>query len=184
MAGYRMMLSYSEFLLEKAEYKAQEGESPIVHHASDQDFTEFRPLSHFGTANAARARAVTNDSTASQPKNLYSARIRLGKTVRIVDTGENHTPESIIHGLHMAGHVTAAHYDRYYDKMKAATSHAEKTKIVLDVLKRRKINTITYRNRIEDAGSNSYMITHPSQVRLLSKSKSPVNVRRGKARLK
>jgi hypothetical protein len=178
------MLSFSEFLLEKAEYNAQEGESSVVHHASDQDFDQFRPLSHFGTANAARARAVSNSSNASQPKNLYTARIKLGKVAHIVDNGDNHSPESILHGLHMAGHVTAAHYDKYYDKMRSATSHADKTKIVLDVLKKRKINTIAYKNRVEDPGSRSYMITHPSQVRLIRKTKAPVNVKRGLSKLK
>jgi hypothetical protein len=178
------MKSFFEYLLEKAEYLPQPGESRVVHHASDHDFTEFRPLSHFGTANAARARAVSYTPKASQPKNLYTARIKLGKIVRINDDKEDHTPESILHSLHKAGHVTASHYDKYYEKMRDTPSIEGRKKIVLDVLKRRKINTIVYKNRVEDPGSDSYMITHPSQVRLLSKSASPINVQRGKAKLK
>ncbi len=179
-----MMLSFSEFLLEKAEYNAQEGESSVVHHASDQDFDQFRPLSHFGTANAARARAVSVGQSSKEPKNLYSARIRTGNVVRIGDDTENHTPASILHSLHKAGHVTVSHYIKMDDKMRAASSEGERSKILTDFLKKRKINTIAYKNRVEDPGSTSYIITHPNQVRLLRKTKAPINVKRGEAKLK
>jgi len=178
------MKSFFEYLLEKAEYQAQPDESEVVHHASDHDFTEFHPLSHFGTSNAARARAVFNIVTASRPKNLYTARIKLGKVAHIVDDGNDHTPEYILHGLHDAGHITSNHYDKTFEKMKNTPSVEGRKKIVLDTLKKRKINTIIYKNRIEDPGSNSYIITHPSQVRILSRSTSRVNVRRGRAKLK
>lgn len=183
MAGYRIMLTFIQFITEKAEYKAQEGETSVVHHASDQDFTEFRPLSHFGTASAARARAVSLGKT-HEPKKLYTARIRTGNVVRIGDDAENHTPASILHSLHKAGHVSIGHYIKMDDKMRAASSEGERTKLLTDFLKRRKINTITYKNRVEDPGSTSYIITHPSQVRLLRKTTAPINVERGKSKLK
>lgn len=68
--------------------------------------------------------------------------------------------------------------------MSAASSEGERTKILLDFLKRRKIDTIAYKNRVEDPGSTSYIITHPKQVRLLRKTKAPINVKRGEANLK
>lgn len=178
------MKTFKEFLREKAEYGTQEGEGPVVHHASDQDFKEFRPLSHFGSADAARARAVTIGSASSEPKHLYTARIRTGNVARIGDDAANHTPASILHSLHKAGHINVSSYIKTDDKMRAASDEGERSKILLDVLKRKKINTIAYKNRVEDPGKTSYIITHPKQVRLLRKTKAPINVERGRAKLK
>lgn len=178
------MLSFAEFLLERAEYRSQDGESDVVHHASSHDFDEFRPLSHFGTASAARARAVTPGSDPREAKHLYSARIRTGNVVRIGDDSKNHTPSSLLHSLHKAGHISVNNYIKLDDKMRASSDDGERSKILLDHLKRRKINTISYKNTVEDPGSTSYIITHPKQVRILRKTKAPVNVERGTSKLR
>lgn len=180
-----MLKSFMEYLLEKAEYRADDGESEVVHHSSDTDFSSFHPLSHFGSPAAARARAVSSkNASAEEPKHLYSARLKLGRTVSISDDGEDHKPASILHSLHKAGHISAHHYLGYDDKMRAASDEEGRKKILLDILKKRKIDTIRYKNDVEDAGSTSYIITHPKQVRLLRKSNSPVNVKRGQAKLR
>lgn len=178
-----MIKSFLEHLFEKAEYAAQDGESAVVHHASPSDFDQFKPLSHFGTANAARARAVSVGQSPEEKKHLYSARLKLGKTVRIGDSLRNHKAMDIALSLHQAGHMNHKGYTGMRDKMKTM-EEPERQKHLVSYLKKRKIDTIQYRNGVEDPGSTSYIITHPKQVRLLRKSEAPINVKRGEAKLK
>jgi hypothetical protein len=183
------MMSFFEFLLEKAEYQAQPDESEVVHHASNSDFTEFHPLSHFGTANAARARAIYDTEPEDEgkkrtkPKNLYTARIKLGKVAHIADTDDEHTPITILDSLHDAGHIDKASHREYTTAMHKLHTDEDRKAVLLNALKKHKINTISYNNTVEDPGSRSYIISHPSQVRLLQKTKSPVDAVRGEKHL-
>lgn len=178
------MLSFKDFINESLEYLPKTGESEVVHHSSDKSFPSFNPLSHFGTANAARARAVSSGQSPKDSKHLYSARLNLGNVVNMGDDGENHTPHGILHSLHKAGHITVNNYLNMRNKMSAAENDESRKDMLVKYLKRRKIDTIRYKNRVEDPGSTSYIITHPKQVRILRKSFSPVNVSRGEEKLK
>lgn len=56
-------------------------------------------------------------------------------------------------------------------------------KHLAQILNKYGIDTLMYKNRWEDPGNYSYMITRPDQVRLLQKTKSKPNFKRGFERL-
>ena len=164
-----------KIFLESAEYKAQDGESEIVHHVSPHDFNEFRPLSHFGTKHAARHRAIdmrdnyntNSDENYKHPMHYYSSRIKLGNVAQIDDESEHH-PHEIANSLLSNGHITD-------EEHKHILSDKEGTKPLLDILKKKNIHSLSYENGHEDAGSASYIITHPDQVRILKKGKIDIS---------
>lgn len=65
-------------ILESKEWSSQEGESEVLHHVSPHNFKEFRPFSHFGTADAARTIAQQNDIEKSHN---YTVRLKMGKVL-------------------------------------------------------------------------------------------------------
>ena len=48
------MIRFRDFIAEST-YKAQSGESEILHHLTPHKFDQFKPMSHFGTAQASRS---------------------------------------------------------------------------------------------------------------------------------
>lgn len=171
------MKSYRQFL--ESSYAARDNESEIVHHVSpsQKDFSTFRPMSHFGSAAAARSIAKAVSDMLDNPRiHHYSARISLGKVHELPDDhdgyGETHSPDSIARVLHKQGIISR--------EEASEPTHTRNHASIARLVRSKGIHTLRYRNNIE--GGHSYIITHPSQVRILSKTKpgaeSIVNTKR------
>lgn len=189
------MKSFKNFLDENS-YSAKEGESEIVHHATPHSFDIFNRFSHFGTKNAARARAYTLTSEKKLSKkeldkpenrtyNIHSGRINLGNVAEINDVG-NFTPERILNSLLKNNHITKEeHADWIGDHENYDTDHNGKPtnfsgNALLSLLRQKNINTLKYKNNVEDVGNYSYVTTEKNQFRRIRKSSSPLNLERGK----
>jgi len=165
------MLSFLQYLDESTR-DAQEDESEIVHHLSPFKFKKFKPLSHFGTRQAAREIIKTRDEyfdEEGEPYDLdpskiyhYAAKIKLGNIAEIEDDGEDHNPQTISYALHRAGHITDSQRNEH-EKLGDELTNQH----VVKALRENDIQTVSYKNAREDKGSTSYMITHPSQVRVI-----------------
>jgi hypothetical protein len=171
------MLSFKKFIEESKEYKAQEGESEVLHHLSPYKFagTDFRPLSHFGTANASRDlvrnRKMSGDLGTGDEVHHHAVRIKLGKVAHLPDFEGDHTPHDLNNMLLRAGHITQQqHQQNKVLKGDLTFKHVAKS------LRKNGIHTLSYENVFEDPGSTSYMITHHSQVRPLRSSKGAARV--------
>ena len=167
------MLNFKLFL-ESAEYKAKKGESEVVHHLTTSDFktNEFKPLSHFGTKEAARNVVKSKaEIMGKEPENVkakhHAVRIKLGKVAWIKDQGDDHSPQSLSRVLHKAGHITKQQREKHASLGRKLT-HGR----IADDLRKNGIHTLAYKNRVEDRGSTSYMITHSSQVRHLKSTEA------------
>lgn len=178
------MKTLKKVLAESYKYHKRSGESEIVHHISktDKDISgHFYPLSHFGTANAVRA--VATGVHESKPQRIYSVRIKLGNVVHLNTDPGSHTAYEIVRLLHHERHITKREADELQDHM---DGHADCDSALSHQLAvKHKINTISYTNGFEHPGSTSYIITHPSQVRVL-RSSIPINIdrkRRGRANI-
>lgn len=179
------MLSFKEFIQEKAEWNKEEDESEVLHHSSEHDFQQFRPLSHFGTKNAARARAYdigTSEHDSPPDFHHYTVRLKIKKSAEVKDRGEHH-PEGIASDLKAGGHINQEELSAFRKKMKGLPNSNSNQAHLLDLLKSKGIDTLHYQNKIEDQGSKSYIITDPKQVRILRKGKSAINADRGKKSL-
>lgn len=174
------MKSFKEFVYEAARWHIRhQNDSEVVHHATNADFDgNFRPFSHFGSSKAARAASVDKPS---DQHHIYAARIRLGNVAHIPDTDGSHSPKSIVNLLHYAGHITDAERNDVHSKIASTEDEDAKVAHVVNLLKKKNIDTLSYTNCIEDSGSRSYMITDPKQVRVLRKTKAPLNKARGEA---
>ena len=151
--------------------RADDDESEVVHHVTPHKFSEFNPLSHFGTKKAAGARAfaLATDYEYGKPKkdnvfNALAARLRLGNVVDIDDTN-THTAWDIAKSLCRRNIISKEDRDAVPKESGPAAD-----KILLNILKVYAIDTLRYTNDIEDPGSTSYIITDPSQVRILKRS--------------
>jgi hypothetical protein len=170
------MLSFKKFVEESKEYKAQEGESVVLHHLTPNRFnpTEFHPLSHFGTATAARdliRQRREFDDLGDADVHHHAVRIKLGKVVHIPDSQGDHSPDELSHMLVRAGHITPEQHSEHMKLKKDLDySHVAKS------LRNNGIHTLSYENIYEDPGSTSYMITDKSQVRPLRSSKGAAKV--------
>lgn len=179
------MLSFREFIQEKAEWNRDKDETEIVHHSSEHDFNEFRPLSHFGTKHAARARAYdigSNEHDSPPEFHHYSVRLKIKKSAEVKDRGE-HYPEGIASDLRMGGHISHEEMTAFRKSLKGLPNSQHNQSQLLSLLKSKGIDALHYKNKIEDPGSKSYIITDPKQVRILRKGKSLVNSERGKKKL-
>jgi hypothetical protein len=169
---------------ESYQYKANEGESKVLYHATHIPFNgnKFRPFSHFGTKDAARSRAsrINEQNPKAKSFDTYSTRLRLGTTVDIPDPIE-HSPKKIATLLHKHGHIDKNDYRKIINAMSSHDDDKNKYKELASHLRDKGIHTISYTNEVEDPGNKSYMITHPNQVRVLKKTEgSSLNMERGK----
>jgi hypothetical protein len=162
------MLSFLEYnTLDESRYQPREGESEILHHVSTspKNFNIFRPMSHFGDADAAR-----HFGKYSYTPHHYAVRIKLGRVHELSDSsdspdfnnggGSNHNPQMIANILHHEGIMSFEDYDN----PKHTQSHAA----IARYIRSRGIDTLKYKNNEE--GGTSYIITHPNQVRVLKQS--------------
>ena len=193
------MLTFRQ-LREKLEYRKQEGESHLLHHITPHEFDSFKPMSHFGTHDAARARAsflakheLPSSSDSSHEKytgspeifnkrqketkfNIYSTRLKLGKVIDVPDIAEDR-PSKLLDMLSKHKHIP---HETVVELTKKSLGHGGLThEHIAKALNKHGIDTLRYKNKWEDPGKTSYMITRPDQVRVLRKTKSTLNLKRG-----
>lgn len=185
------MKTFKLFL--ESTYKAQDGESEILHHTSPHDFNEFKPFSHFGTKQAAGARAIDmfDGDTTKNKTNIYSVRLKKGNEARIGDPklssfdidDEDINPDEYtdkakgyLYNLHTFGHITKQEHDTLNKKYESMPDEESRINHLSNYLRTNKnIHTLTYGNTEEDPGYDSHIITHPDQVRILRKSYGKIN---------
>lgn len=159
-------------IVEDRNWKAQEGESEVLYHTSGSNFDQFKPFSHFGSKQAAGQRLHTKGLF--DRFKTYSVRLKLGNVAHIDYDSHSHYPTDIIHGLHEYNHITDDEHKHLYQKFKDSEKNSdwstdEKFKYLGKFLNKKGIDTISYRNDIEDPGSKSYINTRSDQVRILHK---------------
>jgi len=195
------MLTFKQ-LNESRDYQRKEGESKVLHHVTPVAFNKFKPMSHFGTANAARAVAAdkfnmekTNDLRMNRPiKSLtkkvnktkfysHSVRLKLGKVAHISDyEGSQHSPSRVVDLLikHKVLPIKATNslLKKSHDHLNGGPPLTHNH--IAKALNAHGIDTLKYKNHYEDEGKMSYIITRPDQVRTLrKKSKSNLNLKKG-----
>lgn len=178
------MKTFKEFVTENAKWHIKHpDDSEVLHHGSTgtSDIKEFRPFSHFGTKHAARARLAGMSRDPNAKHSIYSVRLRLGKTVHVSDVEEVHDPIHVANVLHLAGHISNEEHLHMHQTFGMKDDETDYNHL-RQVLKQKGINSVSYTNSLEDAGSKSYMITDPKQVRVLRKSDANINIGRGKKR--
>lgn len=162
-------LTFKQFLMEMPlPYRRQPDEhEKIWYHASDKEYegAEIRPMSHFGSKNAARARAAT---FVYRPKskhinaNIMAYRLKLKNGWEISDEGTDHTVSSIVYLLHHHGHIT----DEEHKDLKKKVSRGKtqlRNKRLADFLKTKGVDHLYYKNSIEDKGSKSVILVNPKE---------------------
>ena len=132
----------------------------IAYHGSVDDITQFRPLTHFGTEQAARDRM---DYKKNVNGKIYKVQLNIHNPFTIKD-------------------FPGIHYDRVYafelrDKKKLSQEDmaaittlddpAELRAALLAKVKELGYDGFVYKNRYEDKGNISYVILDPSQVKVL-----------------
>lgn len=134
---------------------------PIVaYHGTTDDISQFRPLTHFGTEQAARDRMDYKKNASGK---IYKVQLDIRNPFTIKD-------------------FPGIHYDRVYafelrDKKKLSQEEMEKITMLQDpaelraalIAKVRELgyDGFVYKNRYEDKGNISYVILDPSQVKVL-----------------
>lgn len=109
----------------------------------------------------------------------YTTRLKLGNVAHIEDVQDDHFP-TIAQELHNKGHISKEDHQSVIDANKIDAGNGNTAKeTLLGVLKKNNIDTISYNNEYEgDGTSKSYMITHPSQVRVLKKGNLDISKNR------
>jgi len=134
---------------------------PIVaYHGTTDDISQFRPLTHFGTEQAARDRM---DYKKNATGKIYKVQLDIRNPFTIKD-------------------FPGIHYDRVYafelrDKKKLSQEDMEAITTLEDPIQLRaaliaKVKELgydgfVYKNRYEDKGNISYVILDPSQVKVI-----------------
>jgi hypothetical protein len=132
----------------------------IAYHGTTDDISQFRPLTHFGTEQAARDRM---DYKKNANGKIYKVQLDIRNPFTIKD-------------------FPGIHYDRVYafelrDKKKLSQEDMEAITTLEDPVQLRaaliaKVKELgydgfVYKNRYEDKGNISYVILDPSQVKVL-----------------
>lgn len=147
----------------KEEEKLTEDKSvnTIAYHGSIDNISEFRPFSHFGSQVAAFDRM---DYKKIKNAKIYKVELNIKNPLTIKD-------------------FPGVHYDRVYafalrdkklisqEEMEYITFEKDPSELrvkLLDKLKDLGIDGFVYKNRYEDKGKLSYVITDPSQAKILS----------------
>ncbi len=132
----------------------------VAYHGTTDDISAFRPFSHFGSETAARDRM---DYKKVKNGKIYKVQIDIKNPLTIKD-------------------FPGVHYDRLYafelrdkklisqEEMEFITTEQdpqELRKRLLDKLRDLGIDGFVYKNRYEDKGHLSYVITDPSQAKIV-----------------
>ena len=186
------LLSFIQFLLEMPiPYKRQpEEDENVYYHASQHNFKpeDIRPMSHFGTHRAARARMSSDfNPFTPMPKhkaNVMAYRVKLKKGWEIHDDLGSHTPRDIINMLHDHGHINSEEYETLKNDtsdFKSKAIHA-RMGVIADFLQSKGVDHLHYINKGEHPGSKSIIVVDPkSQVRpIFHNPLARINLARGK----
>jgi hypothetical protein len=170
-------------LTESVRYLPSEGESPVVHHVSFDSFDRFKPMSHFGSKDAARGRAATFFYTdQKKPMWMYTVRLKLGNVLVVDDLPYGHQAYDTLKLIKRTNKIPKAAFSKLNRLIRK--KGLLDNDLLADWLKNVcNINTLKYLNRWEDPGSYSYIITDPDQVRILKERKAPFNYKRGVSKL-
>ncbi len=141
------------------------------------DITQMRPLSHFGSIEAAQHRIITKylenknlmglrSPTSMVAGTIYSVRLSISNPLRVEDSGDNN--------MQSYPFVDHLHYD-----LKAITSDERgiifqsqcSSESIVAMLGSKGYDGIIYRNLVEDHGHDSMMIFSSSQVTLFGREK-------------
>ena len=147
-----------EFITERAE-----GGPIRAYHGTFQPTIErFQPLSHFGTLAAAeeRLRFKGKKEGRNQPGRIYQVALDIKRPFRVRDFAGIHSPTHFAFDLRQAGLIDQ-------EEMLAITRLAGEdgqAQALIRKLQDLGFDSMVYRNKYEDPGSESYVITDPSQV--------------------
>jgi hypothetical protein len=160
------MLRFRDFIAEST-YKAHSGESEILHHLTPHKFDQFKPMSHFGTAQASRSLMkfrMDDDNVKGKAIIHHAVRLKLGNVrhMEADQTNSGHRPDVVNDMLYQNKIISRKQYETNKKKGRSLTNYD-----LARTLKSNNIQTIAYKNEFEDPGSTSYIITDPKQVRRL-----------------
>jgi hypothetical protein len=154
-----------------------DGTPLIVHHGSHHwdAISEFKPMTHFGTAQAANKRLKDQQHGVYSTMNaaMYPVYLRIRNPLRIMDKqGVQHHVSTIARYLafgtfasHVSnpnernkryGKISLADYDRIHPRYDKQT--------LIDIVTEKGHDGFVYINRVEDRGSYSWVILDPAQV--------------------
>lgn len=146
----------------------------VVYHGSTADFNEFRPLSHFGTMQAAHDRFKSSPKQQTN-QNVIPAHISLKNPL---DVGLEDDWQDNRDTIRQAADVmlNSKNTDRYYmmaaEKLQnlAYDPRWREHQLPLErqaaqILRAAGHDGIIYNNSVEDPGSRSFITLHPSQVK-------------------
>ena len=147
---------------------------PVVYHATKSDFHDFRPMSHFGTMQAAHDR-YSPDQNLSQGMSVIPAHISLKNPL---DVGRERDWQSNRDTIRQAADVMFKSGRLDQDYLKAAEKlydlvddprwgsyHQAMERRGADLLREAGHDGIIYTNNIEDPGSRSFVTLGPEQVK-------------------
>lgn len=167
-------------LIEAHGFEAEDGEHPdlLYHFSRNPEIKGFHPLSHFGTKAASRqiANGYDDHPTKSvfkrEGRSIYANRIKLGNTFRTEDI-MGHSAEELSRHLYHKGLFNRSEYHGVLSNIQDEEHDHKKNEVLAHAIRSKGVDTLWYKNKKEDPGSTSYMITHPSQVRTVFASKEP-----------
>ena len=147
-----------EFVTEQA----AAGPITAYHGTFQPSIQNFAPLSHFGTLAAAeeRLRFKGKKEGRNQPGRIYQVTLDIKRPFRVRDFAGIHSPTHFAFDLRQAGLIDQ-------EEMLAITrlaGEAGQAQALIRKLRDLGFDGMIYRNKYEDPGSESYVITDPSQV--------------------
>jgi hypothetical protein len=131
-----------------------------AYHGGPAGITRFRPLTHFGSEQAARSRMAKKKIDGQ----VYEVELSIRNPAVIRDFAGVHAPTQFAFALNDAGIID-------HDEMKTVTGLMgqpdRQTPILVKLLQSKGYDGIAYRNRYEDPGHTSYVILDPDQARIV-----------------
>jgi len=148
-----------------------------LYHVSQKDIKHFEPLTHFYSREGAIANAYlswvndgdeVDDNGDSLPYYIYKVKVYPGNSVEIADGIGYHDAQSNLEDVYHGKHISDQEYKEAKDIMDSLP-YEEHKHVVANLLRNKNIHSLKYKNTYEDVGHISYIITHPSQVKILEK---------------
>lgn len=146
------------------------GEPLVVYHGTmaSADFSDFRPLSHFGTADQANSIATglrIYGQPEGQAKRVMPVYLSIQNPLRIKDSGAQHEALDLIEAV--VDDLGLSHYERekmLYDENDDRRSEAGVAAELIAALENRGYDGLVYSNSMEGDG-DSYIAFHPEQIK-------------------
>lgn len=150
---------------ELTEAKRATSSPSLLYHGSDVRIVgPYRPLTHFGTEEAARARALAvarrNDTHAW----IHPVRVMIHRALRIRD-GKNllHTPMRLTDLLHYTiKAISAEERGEIFDALRGGDDAGSAA--IIRIVSSKGYDGFVYKNEYEDAGNDSWVIFYTEQA--------------------